>query len=30
MEIGVLAGPDEIAAQERACRAAIASRTPGA
>jgi hypothetical protein len=30
MEIGVLAGPDEIAAQERACRAAITSRTPGA
>ncbi len=30
LEIGVLAGPDEIAAQERACRTAVAAHTPGA
>jgi len=30
VEIGVLAGPDEIAAQERACKAAIAAQTHGA
>jgi hypothetical protein len=30
VEIGVLAGPEEIAAQERSCRSAVTSRIPGA